>query len=614
MVITQKLDLVRSHWQARSRRVPMLGFVMGTIITAVVIAFLTIGFFCANLLYDHKQADSWSIMMLELDNLISVLYRDIEHGSEKYSEYHEDPAKKGVFTRISGTFLEKIDFNGMEASGGSDGWFIEHEFNFFAVNGASFVVKRIPGNTMITSFRAYPVALASLIPNLEESGGTMIYAGNRANQLIFSNSDEISSENFPKQSLLRRFIMSPLQVGQLTFNDASGNSHYGFFREVPHSNLVFFAEAPVSRLTTGVYEILAATGAILLGLLVAVLVAARIPLAIAFKPLSTLADITRKIGEGRFDVKIEHRGIGEVLHLSKSIGLMTDGLIKRDHEIAALMEEQKEKIRLESEVAIAKAIQENFLPPKSTQMMARSAIASTYVPADEVAGDWFGVAERKAEIGSAVTQSEVIVCLADVSGHGVGASMFTAVIAGVFDQYFAKEPKDDAPQVRQRIAAQEFRIFAQSLSGTMLRIGKSKWHATMALARYSPAAQRMSITNCGHPFPVHVSRNEAGKVTAKQLSIGGDCLGLSAAPEPESMDVDFRPGDYLVLFSDCLVESENPDGQPFSTRRLLNTIKASGDIATAEGLKDHIVGQWRTFIGTQKQDDDLSLIVLRADT
>ena len=95
-------------------------------------------------------------------------------------------------------------------------------------------------------------------------------------------------------------------------------------------------------------------------------------------------------------------------------------MVKRDLKIKKFNEEEIHTIRMKNQLAITSSIQQNFLP-KDIPLENKTGItiAARYFPAEEAAGDWYHYYyDERCE--------EVVIALADVSGHGAGAAMFVS--------------------------------------------------------------------------------------------------------------------------------------------------------------------------------------------
>jgi sigma-B regulation protein RsbU (phosphoserine phosphatase) len=117
---------------------------------------------------------------------------------------------------------------------------------------------------------------------------------------------------------------------------------------------------------------------------------------------------------------------------------------------------------------------------------------------------------------------------------------------------------------------------------------------------------RLTYCNAGHNPPVLVRANG----TASELNAAGAVLGQFPDWVYEQSDLQLRPGDRLMMFTDGLVETSNQDDEPFGEERLIRIAQENRG-ACAEELKTLLMRAASEHCGGRFQDD-ASMIVLRA--
>jgi len=117
---------------------------------------------------------------------------------------------------------------------------------------------------------------------------------------------------------------------------------------------------------------------------------------------------------------------------------------------------------------------------------------------------------------------------------------------------------------------------------------------------------RLTYCNAGHNPPVLVRANG----TACELNAAGAVLGQFPDWVYEQSDLQLRPGDRLMMFTDGLVEACDQDDEPFGEERLISVASENGT-ANAEELKTVLMRAASVHCGERFQDD-ASMIVLRA--
>jgi sigma-B regulation protein RsbU (phosphoserine phosphatase) len=125
---------------------------------------------------------------------------------------------------------------------------------------------------------------------------------------------------------------------------------------------------------------------------------------------------------------------------------------------------------------------------------------------------------------------------------------------------------------------------------------------------YGLLDQRSSIlrlVQAGHPHPVLISAEGDLHI----LGEGGMPVGLMPDIQFDCVEVPFKKGDRLVLYSDGVIECSNPEGEQFGEEKLLNYLSATTHqpLQTVLGGLEHEMEKWR---GSTDFEDDVSLLAL----
>jgi sigma-B regulation protein RsbU (phosphoserine phosphatase) len=431
----------------------------------------------------------------------------------------------------------------------------------------------------------------SKIINNKKSDEAFVYLATREGRMLYSNDKDITSANFASRQLVQDFIQTPLAQGQTEFNDANGVRYYGFFKDIGDTNLILFAEVERAKALASVREIVVQFLGVLAGILLLFVIALQLSLRKIIGPLKDLVQLAGQIGRGNFAVEFGTAGVGEVMSLNNAFKTMVGHLVERDRAIQNLMAEQLEKIRLEGELKIAQGIQANLLPTDRLPEELGLDVFAKYIPATECAGDWYGYHHNPGA-------NETIVTIADVSGHGAGSSMFTAMIAGLFDQHksTSKGPWD-------------IEKFAQDVNGVILRLGKKQWHATMLLLRYRHATQDADLLFAGHnpPFIQHSTED----IPLKRLRGTSTVLGLEEKATCYVTQIPFKAGTTMLMFTDGLVEANNPAGKKLGDKKVLKTFQ-SVRTDSATQIVNRVVVAWDQHRSGTPAADDMCVMAIRA--
>ena len=130
---------------------------------------------------------------------------------------------------------------------------------------------------------------------------------------------------------------------------------------------------------------------------------------------------------------------------------------------------------------------------------------------------------------------------------------------------------------------------------------------TAFLAEYDAARRVFHYINAGHNNPILRRSNGA----IERLDVGGLPLGIQPEAKYESASITLAPGDWLIIFTDGLVEAENARQEEYGETRLLSALEA-GVSATPKGLLDQLMANLDLFVGATPQHDDVTCLLAKA--
>ena len=257
-----------------------------------------------------------------------------------------------------------------------------------------------------------------------------------------------------------------------------------------------------------------------------------------------------------------------------------------------LMLEIADRVVMKRDLQIAREIQTWLLPGAPPQIPGL-AIAYATRPANTVAGDYYDVFPRP---GKTRDDDRVIFAVADVAGKSIPAAMLMAT-------FQASLKTLSTAQVPLTELVANMNKYACTNSQGGLRF------TTAFLAEYDPARRTLAYINAGHNQPI--LRRSNGLI--ERLDVGGLPIGIQADARYQSASVTLAADDWLVIFTDGLVEAVNAYGAEYDEQRLLGAINAGAPSTPAEMLK-RLMAELDLFVGSTPQHDDVTCMLLKAES
>ena len=256
-----------------------------------------------------------------------------------------------------------------------------------------------------------------------------------------------------------------------------------------------------------------------------------------------------------------------------------------------LMLEIADRVVMKRDLQIAREIQTWLLPGVPPQIPGL-AISYATRPANTVAGDYYDVFPRP---GKTNQDNRVVLAVADVAGKSIPAAMLMAT-------FQASLKTLSTAQVALPELAANMNRYACSNSQAGSRF------TTAFLAEYDPIHRTLNYINAGHNNPI--LRRAQGKI--ERLDVGGLPFGIMPETKYESASVTVVPGDWLIIFTDGLVEAENARQDEYGEARLLTAIESGKSVNPDEMLK-RLMAELDLFVGSTPQHDDVTCMLLKSE-
>jgi phosphoserine phosphatase RsbU/P len=297
------------------------------------------------------------------------------------------------------------------------------------------------------------------------------------------------------------------------------------------------------------------------------------------RAVSDLYRATQYVQQADFTHRVNIDRRDQLGVLGESFNLMTSS-------VSSLIEEQKQRQRLENEISIAREVQ-NQLFPRRLPAIPGVEIEAICKAARTVSGDYYDFIQ--------LSPTQLAIAIADISGKGISAALLMASLqAALRSQMLAggSEVLSTAELVSR-------------LNKHLVRNTGDDRFATFFIAVYDCETRKLRYTNAGHLPSLLICNGEA-----KHLDVGGMVLGVIENYEYEEGLLSVSADSLLVGYSDGLVEPENVYGEEFGIKRLEDAairVKGASPLMVAESL----MAAAEEWAGTPEQADDMTVVVAR---
>jgi serine phosphatase RsbU (regulator of sigma subunit)/anti-sigma regulatory factor (Ser/Thr protein kinase) len=237
--------------------------------------------------------------------------------------------------------------------------------------------------------------------------------------------------------------------------------------------------------------------------------------------------------------------------------------------------------RFEQELEVARLIQQHFLPKELPDLPGWE-IAAYYSPAREVGGDFYDVIP--------LPDGRIGLVVGDVTDKGVPAALVMSATRSVL-----------------RASAQrliEPGLVLERVNEHLCPDMPEKMFVTCLYCVLDLETGHLRFANAGHDLPYVKTRNGVVELRARGMP-----LGLMAGMRYEENETMLEPGDSVLLHSDGVVESHDPQREMFGFPRLKETMAAAPD---GRELIDRVLRDLENFTGPgTEQEDDITMVSLQ---
>jgi sigma-B regulation protein RsbU (phosphoserine phosphatase) len=242
-------------------------------------------------------------------------------------------------------------------------------------------------------------------------------------------------------------------------------------------------------------------------------------------------------------------------------------------------------LTIQREMDKARQIQLSILPSQIPSIQHLD-IAARYIPMTSVAGDFYDFI--------VIDQKRTGILVADVSGHGMPAALISSMLKIALA---GQTPRASDP--------------ARVLDGLNQALcGKFEGHfVTAAYILIDTEKRNLSYAGAGHP-PLVMRDHSAGETG--EFTENGLFLGFFPEATYTELELPFKEGDWVVLYTDGVPETTSPSDEQFGIGRLKHYLQTNHELQ-ADQFVDRFLDELSIYSGSafgREPEDDITFLAI----
>ena len=288
---------------------------------------------------------------------------------------------------------------------------------------------------------------------------------------------------------------------------------------------------------------------------------------------SNQTKVLELVSRGHFETKVPVVTNDEFAIIAEHTNTMIDHLVERE--------------RMSKGLELARKIQANLLP-KSSPLLPGVQVFGASIFSEETGGDFYDFMLR-GEQGN----TELLLLVGDVTGHGVGSALLMASIRAYIKAHLHQIV--DLAEIMNRTNI----VLCEDTAG-------SGYFATVFLLAYSPHTRQARWVSAGHDPAVFIdcTRNTTMELHGRDIPLGVD------ARWPYTVFSDQLDPGILFIGTDGLWETTGTDNAMFGKQRLLRVLLAEQH-NEPEKIVSSIFAEVEHFSAQRRVEDDRTAVVAR---
>ena len=280
------------------------------------------------------------------------------------------------------------------------------------------------------------------------------------------------------------------------------------------------------------------------------------------------------------------------------------GVLQRGRETIREVKTRTTKLMAyEKEMEIGRRIQAGFLPG-SIPVMENWELASSFVAAREVAGDFYDVFKLN-------NLPLLAIVIGDVCDKGVGAALFMTLFRSLIraSSLYGNLCSGLVDSETGSASATAVEVLQNSLLTTNRYIATthagSSMFASVFFGLLDTESGELHYVNAGHESPIIFRQNGETVV----LDITGGVIGLFPSAQYAVETVTLNKGDLIFAYTDGVNEAKNLQGEQFGESRIMEITDPQDN--SPDNFLNIILDAITEFRGMAEQSDDITMLALK---
>ncbi len=258
-------------------------------------------------------------------------------------------------------------------------------------------------------------------------------------------------------------------------------------------------------------------------------------------------------------------------------------LLAVEHEKKSL---EANKQAMDQALVEAMAVQQFLLPSSLPKILGcQLSVRSEFC--EKLGGDYYDL--------FALDAYRMAVVVADVSGHSISSALVMAMTRSIVRCYCQRYENPS------QVLAETNRAVRNDTRPGMF--------VTLFLGFLNTREMTLSFANAGHHYPILF---ESGTEELRQLDSGGFPLGLRADATYPLEKIYLKGGDFMVFYTDGVVEAKDPTGRMFGKEGMLKPLQTR-EHKDADSVASAIYNSISIHLAGHQAADDISILTLSVD-